>query len=55
MAMFYFIKWLSTLRIAAKPYANGLLLLGCFVIFLHNALDVGGLGLGKERLVLPRA
>jgi hypothetical protein len=53
--MFYFVKWLSAFRIATKPYANGFLLFGGFAIFLHHALDVGGFGRGKERLVLFRA
>ena len=53
--MFYFVKGLSVLRIAAKPCANGFLLLGCFAIFLHHTFDVGGFGRSKERLMLLRA
>ena len=54
VAMFYFVKRLSALRITAKPCANGFLLLGCFPVFLHDAFDVGSFGRGKERLVLLR-
>ena len=55
MAMFYFVKRLSALRIAAKPFADRFPLSDSFAIFLHHALDVGGFGRGKERLVPFRA
>ena len=55
MAMYYFVKRLSALRIATKPCANGFLLFGSFAIFLHYALYVSSFGRGKERLVLLRA
>ena len=42
MAMFYFIKRLSAFRIVTEPCADRILLFGCFPIFLHHALDVGG-------------
>ena len=50
MAMFYFVKRLSALRIAAKPFVDRFPLSDSFAIFLHHALDVGGFGRGKERL-----
>ena len=55
MAMFYFIKGLSVLRIATKPCSDRILLFSRFPIPLHHALDVGCFGRGKERLVLLRA
>ena len=51
VAMFHFVKRLLALRITAKPYADRFLLFGSFPVFLHNALDVGSFGRGKERLV----
>ena len=54
MAMFYFVKRLSALRIVTKPCANSRMLFGRFPIFLHPALDVSGFGGGKDGLVLLR-
>ena len=55
MAMFYFIKRLSALRIITEPCADRILLFGSFPVFLHYVLDVGGFRRGKERLVALRA
>ena len=55
MAMFYFVKRLSALRIITKPCADRILLFDCFSVLLHDAFDVSSFGWGKERLVLLRA
>ena len=55
MAMFYFIKRLSALRIVTEPCADHILLFGRFPVLLHHALDVGGFGRGEERLVPLRS
>ena len=52
MAMFYFVKWLAALRIITEPCSDRILLFNRFPVLLHHALDVGGFGRGKERLVL---
>ena len=52
VAMFYFVKRLSALRIVTEPCSDRILLFCCFPILLHHALDVGSFGWGKERLVL---
>ena len=48
MAMFYFVKRLSALRIVTEPCADRFLLLGGLTVALHHALDVGGFGRGEE-------
>ena len=48
MAMFYFVKRLSALRIVTEPCADHVLLFGRFPVLLHDALDVGGFGGSKE-------
>ena len=48
MAMFYFVKWLSALRIITEPCADRILLFGRFPVLLHHALDVGGFGRGED-------
>ena len=55
MVMFYFVKRMAAFRIVTEPCANCILLFGCFSVLLHHALDVGGFGWGKERLVMLRA
>ena len=52
MAMFYFVKRLSALRIVTEPCADHILLFGGFSIFLHHILDVCGFRRGEERLLL---
>ena len=42
MAMFYFVKRLSALRIVTEPCADRILLFGRFPVLLHHTLDVGG-------------
>ena len=42
MAMFYFVKGLSALRIITEPCTDHILLFGRFPVLLHHALDVGG-------------
>ena len=54
MAMFYFVKRLSALRIITEPCADRILLFGRFPVLLHHALDVGGFGGCKDGLVLFR-
>ena len=54
MAMFYFVKGLSVLRIATKPCSDRILLFGCFPILLHHALDVGSFEWGEDGFVLLR-
>ena len=51
MAMFYFVKRLAALRIITEPCTDRTLLFSCFSVLLHDALDVGSFGRGKERLV----
>ena len=52
VAMFYFVKRLTALRIVTEPRTDCILLFGRFPVLLHHALDVGSFGRGKERLVL---
>ena len=54
MAMLYFVKRLSVFCIVAEPCADHIMLLGCFHVLLHHALDVSGFGRGEELLVLLR-
>ena len=40
MAMFYFVKRLSALRIVTEPCSDRILLFGRFPVLLHHAFDV---------------
>ena len=54
MAMFYFVKRLSALRIVTEPCSDHIPLFGCFPVLLHHVFYVGGFGGGKDGLVLLR-